>query len=258
MALNREKFRIENYEIEVVRRPRARRLSLKVQTSGIMRLTAAVGTPEKYIRGFLLEQLAWIKKTNQKFEKIRSDHPPKEYSPGEQFCFLGESFKLCFEEGEKISLRLDREKHEMILTVPDKANASAIAKDYLRDFYAQVGRKYITGRIHDISAEMNVKPASISFRSQKTRWGSCSSNGRVTFNWRLAIAPPTVIDYVIVHELAHLKYMDHSRSFWNVVAKYSPDHKKLKTWLNKNRYESDFLADKSELHIGLENDDDLD
>lgn len=258
MALEREKIRIENFEIEIVRRPRARRLSLKVQTSGEMRLTAAVGTPEKYIRGFLSEQLAWIKKTSQKFEKIREAHPQKEYRAGDRFCFLGEHFTLNFAQGERVSLSVDRDIQEMILTVPDMARAPEIAKEYIRDFYAQVGRKYISGRIDAISEQMNLKPAAVSFRSQKTRWGSCSSQGRVTFNWRLAVAPPKVIDYVIIHELAHLKHMDHSIRFWNLVEKYSPDHKKLKRWLNKNRYESDFLADKSELHIGPEDDNDLD
>lgn len=258
MALEREKIRIENFEIEIVRRPRARRLSLKVQTSGEMRLTAAVGTPDKYIRGFLLDQLAWIKKTSQKFEKVREAHPEKQYSAGDQFCFLGEHFKLQFTQGERVSLNVDRTKHEMMMTVPDLSIAPTIAKTYLRDFYSQVGRKYISGRISAISGQMKLEPSAISFRSQKTRWGSCSSKGRVTFNWRLAIAPPAVIDYVIIHELAHLKHMDHSLKFWNLVEKYSPDHKKLKRWLNKNRYESDFLAEKSELHIGPEDDNDLD
>lgn len=254
--MERETIHIENFNIEVVRKPRLRRLSLKIQTSGDMRLSVGVGVPIKVIKSFLFENLEWMKKTTDKFQKIRDKNPPKKFEAGERFSFLGEPLQLLFVEGPKVSLAVDKGRREMTLTVPpETSDRSELAKHYIRDFYAQVGRKYVNGRIDAISEQMKLKPKAISFRSQKTRWGSCSSTGRVTFNWRLAIAPPAVIDYVIIHELAHLKHMDHSERFWALVEKYCPEHKKLKKWLNKNRYESDFLADKSELHSDDESED---
>jgi predicted metal-dependent hydrolase len=91
-------------------------------------------------------------------------------------------------------------------------------------------------------------PKKLGFRSQKTRWGSCSHQGSVTLNWKLVCAEPGVIDYVIVHELCHLKHLDHSKNFWRLVETYCPDWKEKKKWLQKRTFEFDFLNESSELH----------
>ena len=78
---------------------------------------------------------------------------------------------------------------------------------------------------------------SISIRDQKTRWGSCSSRGTLSYNYRLIFAPPKVLDYVVVHELCHLTYLNHSKDFWNKVASVMPDYKVYKNWLKEHGHE---------------------
>ena len=78
---------------------------------------------------------------------------------------------------------------------------------------------------------------SITIRDQKTRWGSCSSRGTLSFNYRLIFAPPKVLDYVVVHELCHLTHMNHSKDFWNMVASVMPDYKVCKNWLKEHGHE---------------------
>lgn len=75
---------------------------------------------------------------------------------------------------------------------------------------------------------------SISIRDQKTRWGSCSGRGNLSFNWRLILAPPEILDYVVVHELCHLTYMNHSKEFWGLVGKVLPNYKDSRKWLKEN------------------------
>lgn len=77
----------------------------------------------------------------------------------------------------------------------------------------------------------------ISIRSQKTRWGSCSAKGTLSFNWRLMLAPPAVLDYVVVHELCHLSHMDHSDSFWKKVESVYPDYRTARKWLKDHGHE---------------------
>lgn len=79
--------------------------------------------------------------------------------------------------------------------------------------------------------------SSITIRDQKTRWGSCSSRGTLSFNWRLMLAPPTILDYVIVHELCHLTHMNHSKDFWNCVETILPDYKERRKWLKEHGHE---------------------
>ncbi|MHB1392929.1 MAG: M48 family metallopeptidase [Clostridia bacterium] len=81
---------------------------------------------------------------------------------------------------------------------------------------------------------IGVKYHRFCIKAQKTRWGSCSSKGNLNFNWRLVMAPEWVLDYVVVHELAHLKHMNHSKEFWDTVAIYIPEYKKAVAWLKEN------------------------
>ena len=76
--------------------------------------------------------------------------------------------------------------------------------------------------------------SSIRIGDQKTRWGSCSNNGTLSFSWRLMLAPPRVLDYVVIHEICHLTYMDHSKNFWDLVSVYDPDYKEHRKWLKEN------------------------
>ena len=81
---------------------------------------------------------------------------------------------------------------------------------------------------------MGVDYGRITIREQKTRWGSCSSKGNLNFNWKLILAPPEVLDYVVVHELCHLKEMNHSKAFWDEVGKVMPEYETYKLWLKEN------------------------
>ena len=84
---------------------------------------------------------------------------------------------------------------------------------------------------------MNVSYGRISIREQKTRWGSCSSAGNLNFNWRLIFAPPAVLDYVVVHELAHRKEMNHSAAFYAIVEQVLPDYRSSQKWLRENGHQ---------------------
>lgn len=106
--------------------------------------------------------------------------------------------------------------------------------DFRRQNYMESARRIITRKAAIYAAQMGVTYGRITIREQKTRWGSCSSNGNLNFNWRLIFAPEDVIDYVVVHELAHRKQMNHSPAFYAVVASVLPDYHEPQEWLRKN------------------------
>ena len=103
-----------------------------------------------------------------------------------------------------------------------------------RAHYIEIARDIFTRKTEYYARIMGISYNRISIREQKTRWGSCSSKGNLNFNWRLILAPETVLDYVVVHELAHRRQMNHSKAFYDIVAAVLPDYKEARRWLRDN------------------------
>lgn len=104
-------------------------------------------------------------------------------------------------------------------------------------YYRAKAKYYFPGRVSFFARQMGVNYGNITIRSQKTRWGSRSSSGTLSFNWRLMLAPKEVLDYVVVHELAHIRQMNHSSAFWQEVAKIMPDYQIHRRWLKEHGHE---------------------
>jgi hypothetical protein len=104
----------------------------------------------------------------------------------------------------------------------------------IKAFLMRTAESYIRPRVEDFARLMKTSYVSLRLKEQVTRWGSCSSQGNLNFNWRLVHMPPEIIDYVIVHELAHRTHMDHSARFWSLVAQFDPEWQKHRGWLKRN------------------------
>lgn len=124
-------------------------------------------------------------------------------------------------------------KQEIIYLTPAEARRLETFKKRYRD----EARRKIEERVAFYHPLTGGKYTSITIRDQKSRWGSCSSRGTLSFNYRLIFAPPAVLDYVVVHELCHLTHMDHSKNFWNKVAGLIPDYKLQRQWLKDHGHE---------------------
>jgi len=105
---------------------------------------------------------------------------------------------------------------------------------YLEKKYRKAAKQYIYERVEYYLPITGGSYSSIRIGDQKTRWGSCSSSGTLSFSWRLMLAPPRVLDYVVIHELCHLTHMDHSPAFWAKVGSIDPDYKEHRKWLKEN------------------------
>lgn len=108
--------------------------------------------------------------------------------------------------------------------------------------YRQAAREYIPRRVEHYLPMTGGRYERITIRAQKTRWGSCSARGTLSFNWKLMLAPPDVLDYVVVHELCHLTHMNHSREFWEAVERVMPDYRTRRRWLKEHGSELDRRA----------------
>ncbi len=242
--------------VSVEREAFRRRLSLSVALNDKIRVRAAKPTTPTEILQFLELQKEWISARLVKNSNIRIRYPKKAFTEGERFLFFGSHFRLKFEEAAAGLGQIFLRDENLVVGVPSlhkrgfrtEVAHPEMAKP-IRDFYRHQGRSFIETQTQNFAKKMQLFPKDLSFRSQKTRWGSCSTSGHVSFNWRLIIAPKEVIEYVIVHELAHLKHHNHSKNFWNLVATQLPNYPILRKWLHDHQFEADFLAKKSELWI---------
>src|SRR3989338_5484159 len=117
----------------------------------------------------------------------------------------------------------------MIVTSPTETHEKV--RKVLESFYLIYAIKYFKTRVPLLADLVNSDVKTVSIRSQRTRWGSCSSRNTISLNWRLIMAPDWVSDYVVYHELAHLTHMNHSKEFWQLVERYVPNHKDAQKWL---------------------------
>ena len=117
-----------------------------------------------------------------------------------------------------------------------KKDGKIAVKKVIEQFYRKKAEEVIHDRLQFFNEHYQFRYNRVTLRNQKTRWGSCSSRGNLNFNWRLIMAPIEVIDYVVAHELCHLKEMNHSSRYWALVEQAIPDYKKYRKWLKDNHY----------------------
>lgn len=207
---------------------RARRWRLSV-TADQVEIVLPEGSrlhPERLLQ----EYAAWIldRQAKLKKRKLRID---KKALPQDQILFQGKPLLLEMKPAGLIGKQQVIHYPERICVTVGKHPPSRL----LRNWLTTQAEAAILKQVQIRAAQMGVHPASMSIRNQRTRWGSCSTRGTLSFNWRLIMAPPEVLDYVVVHELAHMKERNHSKAFWAVVARYCPDYKKYRTWLKQNQ-----------------------
>jgi predicted metal-dependent hydrolase len=155
----------------------------------------------------------------------------KIYDQGEVFLYGGTSYPieiLSNEAQEQDYVFFDQEK----ICVYVKQHNDESIKKALKRFYYQRCKALVEARIRVYQPEFKIKPRAIRITDNSTNWGTCNSKMEFTFNWKLAMAPIDVVDYVVVHEMCHMVHMNHDRSFWRLVGKILPDYETRSNWLN--------------------------
>lgn len=179
------------------------------------------------IEDFMGVKKAWIDKAREKATKRRLELPQREFRGGEEFMYLGLPYKLKVEHGGTRALVFDG----AFILSPDHA---ARAREFFTGWYREAARSVIEERARLYASKASLSYSGIRITAAKRTWGSCARRGTLSFSWRLVMAPPEIIDYVIVHELAHLAEMNHSRRFWEKVESLLPDYRERRSWLKEN------------------------
>lgn len=213
---------VEEIPVEIERKKGLRAMRLKISNkTGKPVVTAPILTPDFWIKRFLEKHAIWIRK---QLEMTPAKTP---FKNGEKITLLGEETTLRHQE----NLRRATFIESGILYVAGQAD---FFHRRVVDFIKKEVKKHIETAVFRLEEELGVRVRRITLKDTTSRWGSCSSGGNLAFSWRLGLAPLFVLDYVIVHEVMHLKHMDHSDAFWRDLRRINPDVLRAQKWLKEN------------------------
>ncbi|MEH7120672.1 SprT family zinc-dependent metalloprotease [Neobacillus vireti] len=210
-------------------------IGMKIDSYGNVEIQAPKGTPNERILRLLEENWELIQQKLKEIEDRFHGPQKKVYEHGENFLFLGKTYPIqIFQnknldqdyvvfEGETLHIHVKQLEDENI-------------KQALKRFYYQQCKALVEKSITSYQSHFKTKPRSIRITDSKTTWGTCDSRQQLTFNWRLAMAPREVVDYVVVHEMCHMVHLNHDRSFWRLVGKIMPDYKEKEDWLTLSNW----------------------
>lgn len=233
------------HPIQVVRKFRARRLTLSIRPDRPMRLTSNYGTSKSEIMNFLNSHSGWIEKNIQKIQEIEIQYQKPTLQIGSLFPFLGELKYFIFSCTNRKRPVFQVEDGFLICYLPQNKKSGDYLKEELENllhkFYKKQGVEHLQKRTQFWSVRTGLMPTQLKFNRATTRWGSCNSKKQLNLNWKLICHAPHLIDYVIVHELCHLRHMNHSASFWELVAHFMPEYKTYEKILDEQTQLSRFL-----------------
>ncbi|PTW01322.1 hypothetical protein C8C76_105102 [Halanaerobium saccharolyticum] len=231
-----------NYEII---RTRRKTMGIIVDHERNLIVRSPKNTAETKIEEVLKKKTNWILSKLKEMDKIKPAPKEKEFMTGEKLPYLGRRYRLEVNPAEISIVEVKLYQGKFIIDYPvDIEDKEEQRREKIRvaliDWYREHAKEKINERVDKYKIKLDVEPNNVVVKKQKKRWGSCSNKNNLNFNWKIIMAPMSIVDYLVVHELTHLIHDNHSRDFWATVAAVIPDIKEKKEWLKVNGKRLDF------------------
>jgi len=245
----------ESKDIKIDKIIKSKRKTVLMQITQDARLLvrAPKYTPDFIIKIAVQKRIEWVQKNQKKMRERMGRAEKKQFQSNEEFLYLGEKYKLCCLSKE--SENVLREKFKQDFTLSKRKNQKqplffdgeifflsldvSNPKKAFEDWYKKRASEVIVARVEELALKYGFSYNKIRLTNARTRWGSCSSRKNLNLSWRLVMAPEPVLDYVVLHELSHLKEHNHGKNFWFLVEKMCPHYKEHKKWLKENGHALD-------------------
>jgi predicted metal-dependent hydrolase len=222
----------DDIRYQVIRSRRAT-ADIVIERDGSIVVRAPETIPDERIEDMVEAKRLWIYKNLAEWRDLSATRVLREYKNGEGFLYLGRSYRLLLVAEQNEALLLKNGRFSLRRDLVD-AGSIAAAQSAFRDYYIARGQERISRRVNYYAPKVGVTPRALSVRELGNRWASCSPTGGLSFHWKCMMAPQTIIDYIVVHELCHFHHLDHTDAFWNEVDKVIPNYGERKEWLRKN------------------------
>lgn len=202
--------------------------SIYIERDGSVSVLAPKPFDMERVEATLEKKRSWIYRNLAEWEDLNRTRVHREYVNGESFLYLGRHYRLNIIAEQNYPLKL---KNGQFCLHQDAVPCADI---HFKEFYKDKLKKRLQERLHDYASRMGVKPKWVKVVELTNRWGSCTPNGGINIHWKCAMLSLSVLDYIIVHELAHIKHPDHTAPFWRTVEMILPNYEEQKNWLKFN------------------------
>jgi predicted metal-dependent hydrolase len=189
--------------------------------------------PLREVQPFVQGKRTWVERTLRRMRDVWAERPPPRLEDGGEVPYLGKQLRLAVRV-EPGRARSHVARRGDGLRVCTGAPGPEPTREALERWYRRMAREEVRARLDSASARAGTEYSGVQIRGQRTRWASCSARGAMSFNWRLLLAPPEILDYVVEHEVAHLEVHDHSPRFWSLLASRCPEYERHEAWLRRH------------------------
>ncbi len=228
-------------EYDLFHSSRRRTMELSIYEGDRLRAVVPSYVTEDQVSRFILERAGWIGQRLKEARVRQKFLNSRKYETGHEFLFLGKHYPLSVQYAQIKRPRMKFDEAGWVIDLfqgIDQNQTPEIVRAQLITWYRAQAMEVFGGRVFHFARHMGLEPLKVNVREQKQVWGTCSyGDKQISLNWKLIMAPLEVIDYVVVHELAHLRHPNHSKKFWAVVEGVLPEYRISEDWLKAHRLE---------------------
>ena len=203
-----------------------------IERDGIVRVRPPLRMTPEQVDETVFSKRMWIYRNLAEWHDLNATRVVREWVNGESFLYLGSSYRLSLVDAQDEALKLKDGRFLLLRGVMENGGRDAAQQAFVQ-FYKDKGLPRILQRVAYFAPKVGVVAGKVQVKELGYRWASCTPNGDLDFHWKCLMAPLTVIDYFVVHELCHLRHRDHSDAFWNEVDKVLPNYRERKEWLRQ-------------------------
>ncbi len=222
------------FDFTIVRSARRRTISIEVRAAQVS-VRAPLNAPKAALLGFLRQKAGWVRaKLAEQRERMEDVPPETQYATGTLLRLMDETLRLVISHGPRAAVaRMGNDLHLMLSSrakMPEQEQIRAL----LARWYAQQAMHILTRKTHQLCATAGLRCAQVNIRATRSKWGHCTSKGVIQYNWQILLAPEAIVDYLVAHEVSHLRHHNHSPDFWALVTHFCPSCKSDRAWLKAN------------------------
>jgi predicted metal-dependent hydrolase len=223
---------VQDIEYQLLPGANRQTTDIVIERDGIVRVRPPLKMTPEQVDETVFSKRMWIYRNLAEWHDLNATRVVREWVNGESFLYLGSSYRLSLVDKQDEPLKLKDGRFQLLRSVVEKQGEESAQRAF-EQYFQTKGLPRITARVSYFASRLGVVPGKVQVKELGFRWATCLANGDVHFHWKCLMAPLTVIDYIVVHELCHLRDRDHSDAFWNEVDKVMPNYRERKAWLRQ-------------------------